>query len=210
MKIKTILFDLDGTIVNSEAGIYNSIKYLSNETKNEALINFIDLINKLQELISTKEPEEFLKELIKELEYFNILRKEQNSKKKINNVYTLLEMIKTDNDLTPKMKIIEFINNLYLDATKEIDKGYIKLMTIHQAKGLEYKIVILAGCNNGLIPSTKTNLDEERRVFYVAITRAKERLYLLSGRRRLTNGEYKDYQISPFILDIEKTLINFN
>ena len=190
--------------------LYNSIKYLSNETKNEALINFIDLINKLQELISTKEPEEFLKELIKELEYFNILRKEQNSKKKINNVYTLLEMIKTDNDLTPKMKIIEFINNLYLDATKEIDKGYIKLMTIHQAKGLEYKIVILAWCNNGLIPSTKTNLDEERRVFYVAITRAKERLYLLSGRRRLTNGEYKDYQISPFILDIEKTLINFN
>lgn len=90
------------------------------------------------------------------------------------------------------------------------DNGYIKLMTIYQAKGLEYKIVILAGCNNGLIPSAKTNLDEERRVFYVAITRAKERLYLLSGRRRLTNGEYKDYQISPFILDIEKTLINFN
>jgi len=91
-------------------------------------------------------------------------------------------MIKTDNDLTPKMKIIEFINNLYLENTKETDKGYIKLMTIHQAKGLEYKIVIIAGCNNGLIPSSKTNLDEERRVFYVAITRAKERLYLLSGR----------------------------
>ena len=190
--------------------LYNSIKTLSNESKNEPLINFLNLINQLQELISSKEPEEFLKELIKELDYFNVLRKEQNSKKKINNVYALLEMIKTDNNLTPKMKIIEFINNLYLDATKENEKGYIKLMTIHQAKGLEYKIVILAGCNNGLIPSTKTNIDEERRVFYVAITRAKERLYLLSGRRRLTNGEYKDYQISPFILDIENSLINFN
>ena len=86
------------------------------------------------------------------------------------------------------------VNEITENVFKVSDNGYIKLMTIHQAKGLEYKIVILAGCNNGLIPSYKTNLDEERRVFYVAITRAKERLYLLSGIRLLLQPYLSKYR----------------
>ncbi len=191
---------------------YEAIKLLIKDTNKEPLINFHILINQLTTEIKTFDIGEFLRQLIKQLDYLNILRKDINSKTKINNVFTfikLLEELETTNQT-----IIDVINALYLENTKEekVD-NYVKLMTIHQAKGLEYKIVIVAGCNDGIIPSNKITLDileEERRLFYVAITRAKERLYLLSGRRRLINGEYKDYTISPYILDIEKNTVNFN
>ena len=109
--------------------------------------------------------------------------------------------------------ISNFLNNLYLENVISKEEGFIKLMTIHQAKGLEYKVVIVAGCNEGILPTLKldyTSLEEERRIFYVAITRAKERLYLLSSRKRLINGKYQEYKISPFILEIQKELINYN
>jgi len=185
-----------------------------NSLENEATINFYNFIKEESKLISKLTPYEFINKLITKLNYMDYLKKEPNSKAKIANVYTFIEMFKDLDYEYPKEEIIEFLNNLYLDNQKEKSlDGYVKLMTIHQSKGLEYKIVIIAGCNDGIIPSSKQDLkqyEEERRIFYVAITRAKERLYLLSGKRRINNGSIKDYMISPFILDIEKKIINYN
>lgn len=78
-------------------------------------------------------------------------------------------------------------------------------MTIHQSKGLEYKVVIIIGCNQGILPSLKTkilNNEEERRIFYVAITRAKERLFLVAADRRFINGKYQIYAPSDFLLEM--------
>ena len=156
-----------------------------------------------------------LDDLINKIDYLNELKKEKQAKEKISNVYSLISIIK---DLDPdddfKKVLTNFINDTQLENDEnKNEKDCCKLMTIHQSKGLEYKIVIVAGCNDGIIPASHSSielLEEERRIFYVAITRAKERLYLLSSRRRLINGQYKNFEISPFILEINTNNITFN
>jgi superfamily I DNA/RNA helicase len=87
------------------------------------------------------------------------------------------------------------------------------LMTMHAAKGLEFPVVFIAGCEDGLIPYKRssegggTDVDEERRLFYVAMTRAKERLYLTWARRRRIFGKAADREMSPFVTHIEERLL---
>ncbi len=87
----------------------------------------------------------------------------------------------------------------------------VALMTMHAAKGLEFPVVVIAGCENGLIPFTLgregTDLDEERRLFYVAMTRAEERLFFSRARKRTIRGRTVEREVSPFVADIEKALI---
>jgi superfamily I DNA/RNA helicase len=84
----------------------------------------------------------------------------------------------------------------------------VSLMTMHAAKGLEFPIVFIAGCEEGLIPHrhSYTDLDEERRLFYVAMTRAKEQLYLTSAKHRLIYGKRISRKLSPFVAAIEARL----
>ena len=88
----------------------------------------------------------------------------------------------------------------------------VTLMTMHAAKGLEFPVVFIAGCENGLIPYTRlkddvSDLDEERRLFYVAMTRAKEHLCLSWVKKRKIFGETVARQLSPFLNDIDKQLL---
>ena len=199
---------------NESLSYYETICSKEDLYKIESIANFIKMINKFTTIIDGCDLLVYIKELIKDLDYYKVLRSEKNPKDKIANVDTFLEMI---DEIEIKGSPIDTLNSLlsdiYLDATKPPqDKNYVKLMTIHQAKGLEYKIVILSGCNDGIIPTShdKKTIQEERRLFYVALTRAKERLYLLSSNKRLVNGQYKTYPISPFVLEINKTTVNFN
>jgi len=87
------------------------------------------------------------------------------------------------------------------------------LMTMHAAKGLEFPVVFIAGCEDGLIPYKRssdrggTDVDEERRLFYVAMTRAKEQLYLTWARRRRIFGKAADREMSPLVTHIEERLL---
>ena len=88
----------------------------------------------------------------------------------------------------------------------------ISLLTLHAAKGLEFPVVFIAGCENGLLPLTwgrvdKTVLDEERRLFYVGVTRARTRLYLCRARKRLLRGKVRESPPSPYLADIEERLL---
>jgi uncharacterized protein (TIGR00375 family) len=87
----------------------------------------------------------------------------------------------------------------------------VALMTMHAAKGLEFAVVFITGCETDLIPlKTKngqlTKMADERRLFYVAMTRAKERLYLTYARKRRIYGRYQQRHPSPFIDDIDRRL----
>lgn len=87
----------------------------------------------------------------------------------------------------------------------------VTLMTMHAAKGLEFNVVFVAGCEQGLIPFTHPGLkrddpDEERRLFFVAMTRARQQLFLTWARRRNLYGKTVDQRISPFVADIEQRL----
>jgi DNA helicase-2/ATP-dependent DNA helicase PcrA len=84
---------------------------------------------------------------------------------------------------------------------------YVKLMTFHAAKGLEFDTVILSGIEEGILPSSRSlfnqeSLEEERRLFYVGITRAKERLLLTRSKYRYTYGQLTDQQPSRFLEEI--------
>ena len=133
------------------------------------------------------------------------IAKEKGSKEKLARVYEFrnyIEELPEDNGNS----LIDLVNDVYLQNTKEVDGENVSMMTIHQAKGLEFKVVILVGCNQGILPSLKSNDpndEEERRLFYVAITRARERLFLLSSQRRFLNGKQQYFAPSDFLLEIK-------
>lgn len=97
------------------------------------------------------------------------------------------------------------------DTDKNDDTPRLTLMTIHAAKGLEYDVVHIAGLEENLFPSmfceSERELEEERRLFYVAITRAKEECYISSARTRFRNGSLQMQSPSRFLKDIDKRFI---
>jgi len=101
-----------------------------------------------------------------------------------------------------------------LDQVKEGDNA-VTLMTIHSAKGLEFDTVFIAGLEEGIFPHNRSllnreELEEERRLMYVAMTRSKERLYLLHARSRMLYGESRNNAPSQFLNDIPKEFIESN
>ncbi len=98
------------------------------------------------------------------------------------------------------------------DAYDEND-GKVTLMTMHSAKGLEFPLVFLAGMDEGIFPGIRslmdeTALEEERRLCYVAITRAKEKLYVTNADMRTMYGQLKPYSVSRFLKEIPPDLID--
>lgn len=87
----------------------------------------------------------------------------------------------------------------------------VALMTMHMAKGLEFNVVFIAGCEEGLTPYTlhrdDSDIEEERRLFYVAMTRAKDELFLLHARHRFLYGQSRSPLPSPFLADIHNDLV---
>jgi DNA helicase-2/ATP-dependent DNA helicase PcrA len=83
-------------------------------------------------------------------------------------------------------------------------------MTLHAAKGLEFPVVFIVGCEKNLLPLNleymTADKEEERRLLYVGMTRAKERLYLLSAKKRRLYGQMYEQEASPFLGDIEEEL----
>ncbi|MFO7634910.1 MAG: 3'-5' exonuclease, partial [Caldilinea sp.] len=87
----------------------------------------------------------------------------------------------------------------------------VTLMTLHAAKGLEFPVVFIAGCEEGLLPYTRNDetpdVEEERRLFYVGMTRAREKLILSHARTRFLYGQYMENAPSRFVGEIETALL---
>ncbi len=94
--------------------------------------------------------------------------------------------------------------------------GKVNLMTIHASKGLEFPIVFIVACENGIIPHARSveedekNIEEERRLFYVAITRAQDKLFITSCRKRKKNKELMETEPSPFLEEIPSELVAYH
>ena len=99
------------------------------------------------------------------------------------------------------------------DAYGEVSE-HVNLMTLHAAKGLEFPVVFVVGCEDGLLPlqqgGMESDVEEERRLFYVAMTRARERLYLVRSGKRMLFGEVRSTRPSPFLTDIEEQLKQYD
>jgi DNA helicase-2/ATP-dependent DNA helicase PcrA len=100
-----------------------------------------------------------------------------------------------------------------LDSLQQ-ERG-ISLMTLHSAKGLEFRAVVVAGLEDGLLPhfnsqGAREDIEEERRLLYVGMTRARDRLFLTCCRRRRIAGRYQDQSESPFLAELPDQLIDFS
>jgi len=134
-------------------------------------------------------------------------------KGRVENVKELRSVAEEFPDLT------EFLENVALveaaDNPHKKSKDGVTLMTLHSAKGLEFPVVFIIGMEEGLFPHSRAMLDvneleEERRLCYVGITRAKEKLYLTYARQRLYFGQRSNNLVSRFLADIPENLIIAN
>jgi len=117
----------------------------------------------------------------------------------------------------PDATLDGFLNELTLGVDVDLHDARaerVSLLTLHAAKGLEFRVVFLIGCEDGLLPhrfsfDDKDDCDEaeERRLFFVGLTRARERLFLTHARRRHWRGEVRDRFPSPFLRDIHESLL---
>ncbi len=104
----------------------------------------------------------------------------------------------------PKESLLEMFSMLSIEDDNKKAKDRISLLTIHKSKGLEFKCVIIIGCNEGIIPPLNISNEakaEERRLLYVAITRAREILYITSSQLHYLNDFKRRYQPSSFLLE---------
>jgi len=129
----------------------------------------------------------------------------------------ILEKIKDyDNEFTNYEILAIMLNDLALreEAEDNLDDGeYVSLMTVHSAKGLEFKVVFITCLEQTLFPSSQSlqerdNVEEERRLFYVALTRAKELVFLTNCQSRFMYGHYMENLDSQFLGEIEDNLLD--
>lgn len=143
---------------------------------------------------------------------------EIESQTRLENIEELINKAVSYSDDTEHPNLNEFLEEVALVA--DVDRmddseNRVTLMTLHSAKGLEFPVVYLSGMEDGLFPSMmsissddKTEIEEERRLCYVGITRARERLVLTSSRLRMVNGETRYNRVSRFVEEIPKELLD--
>jgi superfamily I DNA/RNA helicase len=116
-------------------------------------------------------------------------------------LFTLADMPGSDRDIRA------FLDQLALQRDADLyhpRAEKVALISMHAAKGLEFPVVFIAGCEDGLVPSAAAaDREEERRLLYVAMTRARQRLFLSWARRRRLFGKPEEREMSPFVRDIE-------
>ena len=181
------------------------------------LKDFMTLIDKLKEAEPRYSLPEFLSLILEKSGYLRELTASGTDEDQTR-IENLQELVNVANEFEPEEldnTLGEFLSQVSLvsdiDGMDEIANN-VTLMTLHASKGLEFPIVFLAGCDEGIFPSARcsnslSELEEERRLMYVGVTRAETKLYLTTAKRRQMWGEYKYYSPSRFLEEIPSKLI---
>jgi DNA helicase-2/ATP-dependent DNA helicase PcrA len=184
--------------------------------RKEAIKKFTSLIDELNEKKKEIKGSELLIELIKKINYYEELKKEGEFKAqcKIENIKELILAVQEFEENNEEKSITAFLEYVALITDIDLYKGeedVVTVMTLHSAKGLEFSVVFITGFEEGIFPHSRSlnseeELEEERRLCYVGMTRAKERLYLTYAWRRNLNGNTLFNSVSRFISEIPKHL----
>lgn len=155
---------------------------------------------------------DLINEVLEKTGYLRSLEKSLlvEDRARVDNINEFISSAADYQEANPEDNLRDYLENLSLlsdiDKTEE-NKESISLMTMHQAKGLEFPVVFIVGLDEGLFPSKRSldegNLEEERRLFYVGITRAEEKLFLTSAQMRRNYGKVTYYKPSRFIDEIK-------
>jgi len=187
-----------------------------NEGKVAEVEKFIGLIIGLQKANSEFPASGVIKHVLEEARYREFLDDgSSEGETRLENVRELISVASKYDALEPGISLAIFLEEVSLIADIDsVDDGEsaVTLMTVHSAKGLEFPYVFVAGLEEGIFPHNRSLLDrdqleEERRLMYVAMTRAMERLYLLCAGERMLYGEYRTNAPSQFLSDIPKELL---
>jgi len=186
------------------------------------LNNFYDLINNLRKISKEKNLTELINEIIKKTGYEQYIKERfpQTSEEgemrweNIQELFTVALKYDSLKNGTGLEKFLEEITLLTNHDEVETNKNLVNLMTIHCAKGLEFPVVFIVGFEDGIFPHSKSQLDpeqmeEERRLCYVGITRAKEKAYFIFSQQRYFYGQTMVNPPSRFLNDIPEHLIEF-
>ena len=202
---------------SNNLSFFESLKDLAQSNKlSPSLLSktqpFIDLINKISDLINKTSLEDLGIFVIEESGYLKMLENEKNKLKQIENESRIDNLKELVNALSEFENLDEFLEHVGLvnENQKKTHQNSIKLMTLHAAKGLEFDHVYLPGWEEGIFPSSRAleqnstkSLEEERRLAYVGITRAKYDLNLSYASSRFTYG-INNYSLpSRFLSEIK-------
>ncbi len=142
--------------------------------------------------------------------------RDEDDAERLENLEQLLAAIEEFSEKNPESGLSEFLEQVSLVSDLEqgeVGQPSVTLMTLHAAKGLEFKAVFMVGMEERLFPHVRSlddldGMEEERRLCYVGMTRARERLYLLNARRRYLFGQEQHNQVSRFLKDIPAELLD--
>lgn len=194
----------------------DAIPGLSKKAVN-SMKEFVKLISGLMAAAEIKKPSEVLKELLDKSGYLDSLQKEgdEDSLTRAENIKELLSATLEYESKNPEANLEQFLEQLALMSdldNLDTEAEAVVLMTLHSAKGLEFPVVFMSGMEEGVFPSQRSyfeehQMEEERRLMYVGITRARECLYLTSAFERTLFGNTTYNVASQFIKEIPKDLI---
>ncbi|MDR0636566.1 MAG: UvrD-helicase domain-containing protein [Treponema sp.] len=237
---KSSITQLTGLARKNNSSIWdalNRLRYaqdtLFTETNRADLDDFASLIERYREKILGKRGlSAQVHAMVDEIDYWSYLVSEHSKEEKVArwkfaNLNTLVQSIATwehdPDNLDPTL--FAYLNRVSLITQNESDdpqdKGKVTISTIHAAKGLEYPVVFIAGAEDGIIPHARSleegdsdsgvlPIEEERRLFYVAITRARDKLIITSCLHRRRLQSETDCSPSPFLAEIPSHLIEEN
>ena len=197
----------------------NNYKHNINNGTSKKLVEFVLLIRNYQAQLENKDAYFLAEHIAKSSGVFGDLYNDKSPEgvSRFENIQELLNGIKdfcenTEiNSLADYMKDVALLTNQ--DNEKQEDFNKVTLMTIHAAKGLEFPYVFVVGLEQNLFPSmmsgeSQEDLEEERRLFYVAITRAEKRLFLSFATNRFKWGQYIDCEPSRFLSELNTQYIS--
>ena len=193
----------------------NCDEYAPLSKKTSSLKSAYQMFEMLTEKSEELPLDEFLDLLLDKTGYLESLKALENGDVKIENVQELRTSIVQYMEQADEPSLGGFLEEVALYTEADRDDGSddkVTLMTIHSAKGLEYENIFVTGMDDGIFPSSRSfdsedDMEEERRLAYVAITRAKKRLYLTNARQRMLFGQTQHNVTSRFMREIGSELV---
>ncbi|OGS47455.1 MAG: hypothetical protein A2539_02395 [Elusimicrobia bacterium RIFOXYD2_FULL_34_15] len=209
---KTTFLSIEKYAVEKEISLYESAKEMYNNGLLKKAEKFIKLIDSMITEKENMDASEIVKIVIDETGYIQILEAQNDieSRTRIENIQELVSAIVDFEQNTEDKKLASFLENIALISDIDVwneNKSYVTLITLHLAKGLEFPCVFVTGLEEGLFPVGNSaysmeSLEEERRLCYVGMTRAKEHLFMSSASQRRIYGQLRWSIPSRFVREV--------
>ena len=217
---KTSLDKVEQLSIQTGISMYEIIKNAEQYGLNRVYLNSREFVNCIEELKAKKEElpiSELIKQTLKKSGYTKALENEKTieAENRIENLDEFLTVAIEFEEQEAENTLSAFLEGITLSSdidNLEEDEDYVTLMTLHSAKGLEFPVVFLVGMEEGIFPGYKsisepTELEEERRLCYVGITRAEEHLFLTCSKQRTIFGSTSYNPVSRFLGEIPEDLL---